>query len=264
MEMDYPLSSESFTPGHDEPFADHWLSKPFSKSSALDIKYEFLHDKVQEACYEMIPEDQLPAAHLTIGRNLKEYSIQSDEVLFEVCNHIGAGQNLVKDEERNEMAKLNLNAARKAMTRAAFEHALQYSLAARTLSMKQLDQIDEGFNLGVNQILVQSLFSLAKYNEALDEADHIMKTTSSELARVVICVERIRALRSLGRNRDAYEQGMEIIKSVGLRIPDDIWDVGQVMSVAMSYKSGLDTEETLQVSLYSPQLTEDIQVVAAP
>jgi hypothetical protein len=246
--MDYPWSSESFTPGYDEPFADHWITQPLRESNDLDIKYEFLHDKVQEACYELIPEDQLPVTHLTIGRNLKEYSIQSDEVLFEICNHIGAGQNLLRDEELSEMAILNLNAARKAMTRAAFEHALQYSLAARTLSTKRSNEDNnEQFNLGVSQVLVQSLFSLAKYKEALDEVDRIMKTVSSELALVVIGVERIRVLRSLGRNREAYEQGMKIIKSVGLQIPDDIWDVGQVMSVAMSYKAGLDSDETLQV-----------------
>jgi len=246
MEMDYPWSSESFVPGAD-PFAENWLTLPYKNPKDLDIKYEFLHDKVQEACYEMIPEDQLPATHLNIGRNLKEYSIQSDEVLFEICNHIGAGKDLLRNGERSEMAVLNLNAARKAMTRAAFEHALQYSLSARSLSDGRHPGEDDRFELGVSQILVQSLFSLAKYDEALDEAVSIMDATNSELARVVIAVERIRALRSLGRNRDAYELGLNIIKSVGLRVPEDIWDVNEIMAVTMSYKSGLDTEETIKV-----------------
>jgi len=247
MEMDCPWSSESFTPGA-EPFPEDWLSRPYKNPNHFDIKYEFLHDKVQEACYEMIPEDQLPATHLNIGRNLKEYSIQSDEVLFEICNHIGAGKHLLRDGERSEMAVLNLNAARKAMTRAAFEHALQYSLSARSLSEDRPRGEDGTFELSVSQILVQSLFSLAKYDEALEEAESIMERTSSELARVVIGVERIRALRSLGRNRDAYELGLSIIKSVGLRVPENVWDVNEIMAVTMSYKSGLDTEETIRVS----------------
>ena len=255
--MDYPWSSESFTPGHKVPSLDHW-SQPIRKSKDLDTKYEFVHDKVQEACYEMIPEQQLPETRLRIGRKLKQFSTQNDEVLFEICNHICAGQNLLRDDERSEMAVLNLNAARKAMTRAAFEYAHQYSLAARTLSSKHPSENDEPFTLGVNQILVQSLFSLAKYNEALEEAESIMRSTTSELATVTIGVERIRALRSVGRNREAYEQGMRIIKSVGLQIPDDIWDAGQVMAVAMSYKTGLDTEETLRVSPRLSQLIVDI------
>jgi hypothetical protein len=250
MELSYPSTNETFTPGTDEPFADAWLSKPIrnNPSPKLDLKYEFLHDKVQEACYEMIPQDELSATHLTIGRNLKEYTVQNDEFLFEVCNHVSAAENLVSEEgERREMAQLHLNAARKAMTRAAFEHALQYALAARSLSAGFA--AEEGtFKLGVGQVLLQALFSLAKYDEALREAEEMMERSSSELETVVIGVERIRALRSLGRNREAYEQGMGIIKAVGLQVPDDIWDVGQVMAVALSLKEGLDTEETLKVS----------------
>src|SRR5438046_3056297 len=199
--MDYLWSSESFIHGQDIPSLDSWLTQPRRKSEDLDLKYEFMHDKVQEACYEMIPEQQVPETRLKIGRNLKQFSIRTDEVLFEICNHIGAGQNLLRDDERSEMAVLNLNAARKAMTRAAFEYAFRYSNAARTLSAKRSSEIDERFSLGVNQILVQSLFSLAKYNEALEEAESIMRSTTSELATVAIGVEWIRALRSLGRNR---------------------------------------------------------------
>jgi hypothetical protein len=257
--MDYPWSSESFTPA---PFEDHWLAQPLRKTSEVDIKYEFLHDKVQEACYEMIPEDELPVTHLNIGRNLKEHSIHSDEALFEICNHIGAGQTLLQHTERSEMALLNLNAARKAMTRAAFEHALRYSLAARALLMTLTDGADEKFSLGVNQVIVQSLFSLARYTEALGEAEHMMRTTKSDLGVVVIGVEKIRALRSLGRNRDAYEQGMKIIKSVGLQVPNDIWNVDEIISVTMSYKNNLDTEETMRVLSLRSWLMTDLRISA--
>jgi len=252
MQLSFPRTNETFSPGVDEPFADDpfadsWLTTPPRESSSnkFDLKYEFLHDKVQEACYEMIPQDQLPATHLTIGRNLKEYTAQNDEFLFQVCNHVSAAENLLSEEgERQEMAHLSLNAARKAMTRAAFEHALQYALAARALSRGEQEA---RFGLGVGQVLLQALFSLAKYDEALREAEKMMESSTSELETVVIGVERIRALRSLGRNRDAYEQGMRIIKALGLQVPDDIWDGVQVMSVAMSLKTGLDTEETLKV-----------------
>ena len=249
MQLSFPRSNESFTPGADDPFSDSWLTKPPCQSSSekSDIKYEFLHDKVQEACYEMIPQDQLPATHLTISRNLKEYTAQNDEFLFQVCNHVGAAEKLLSEQgERREMAQLNLNAARKAMTRAAFEHALQYALAARALSRGEQNA---RFALGVGQVLLQTLFSLAKYGEALQEAEEMMERSTSELETIVIGVERIRALRSLGRNREAYEQGMKIIKAVGLQVPDDIWDGRQVMAVAISLKAGLDTEETLKVLL---------------
>lgn len=248
MEMDYPWPSESFTPGLEEPFVDDWFTTAPTKRQHLDVKYEFVHDKVQEVCYEAIPEDQLPATHLNIGRNLKEYSVHSDEVLFEVCNHIGAArQDLLQEGERREMAMMNLRAARKAMTRTANEHALQYSRAARALSKP--NGIDGLFTLGVNQVLVQSLFSLAKYEDALKETEEILASTTGELEKIVISVERVRALRSLGRNRDAFEHGFQTIKSVGLKVPNDIWNAEQIMALTMEYKCGLDNEETIRVDL---------------
>jgi predicted ATPase len=245
MEMEYPWSSESFTPGLETPFRDEWFTTTPSNPNTIDVKYAFIHDKVQEACYETIPSDQLPSTHLAIGRNLKELSPHSDEALFEVCNYIGAGQDLLQDGERREMAIMNLHAARKAMTRAANEHALQYSLVARALAGSS--EMDRMFTLGVNQVLVQSMFSLAKYEDALREAETILAETTNELESVVIGVERVRALRSLGRNREAYEQGMKTIKSAGLKVPDDVWNVDQIMAMTMEYKRGLDTEETIRV-----------------
>jgi predicted ATPase len=245
---DYPWSNESFTPGEEEPFGDQWLWENH-KAREIDIGYEFIHNKIQEACYEMIPQDQLPVTHLTIGRSLKDYSIQNDQVLFEVCNHIGEAHALLQDSERREMAKLNLNAARKAITRAAFEHALQYSLSARTLLKNIPDGINNMFTLGVSQCLLQSLYNLARYEEALREAETILQSSSDDLEVLVIGTEKIRVLQSLGRNQEAYTYGMEMIRFSGFRVPDDIWNGPQITAMTEWYKSGIDTEKTTRVCL---------------
>lgn len=250
METGYPWSSESFTPGLLAPFSDTLFSEPAPRYLEIDLTYEFSHDKVQEACYDMIPSEQLAAVHLTVGRNLKRNLGKTDEVLFEVCNHFMAGKSFLRDDELREMATLNLHAARTAMTQAAFDHALRYSLAARTISKSLINEMDESFNLSVGQMLVQSLFSLARYDEALIETDVILNSTSSESATVAMGVEKVRVLRSLGRNREAYEEGMRTIQLAGLDIPEDIWDATEIMALTASYKAGLDTEETIQVGAF--------------
>jgi hypothetical protein len=213
----------------------------------IDYQYAFVHDKIREACYEMTTDDQLVTTHLIIGRNMKEYSIQSDEVLFAICNHIGPSSYLLNDEERHEMVLMNLRAARKAMARAAFEYALRYSLAARSLS-KELDlKVDTMDRLGIDQVLLQALFSLAMYDDVLKETKTMLASTSTDLASLVIGVERIRALRSVGRNAEAYELGMKAIQSLGLLIPDDIFDPDEIMSLSTQYRKSLDTEEALKV-----------------
>lgn len=196
----------------------------------------------------MIPSEQLPAVHLAVGRNLKQYLGKTDDVLFEVCNHFMAGKSFLRDNELREMATLNLHAARTAMTQVAFDHALRYSLAARAIAKTLTKEMDENFGLSVGQLLVQSLFSLARYDEALIETDAVLSSKSGESAIVTMGVEKVRVLRSLGRNREAYEEGMRTIQLAGLEVPEDIWDATQIMALTASYKAGLDTGETVQVN----------------
>lgn len=217
----------------------------------MDVQYSFIHDKVLQACYEMIPRNQLPEAHLRIGRNLKEHPITSDQICFEICNHMGKETSLLlENDEKREMVFMNLRAARKAMTRAAYEYAWEYSRAARDLFESIGINIDQVTKLGINQVMVQALFSLARYEDALKESEMILGSTTHELARVVIGAERIRALRSLGRNNEAYEYGMNVIQGFGLRVPNDIYDTSQIMSRCHDYRDVVDTEESIEVSSY--------------
>lgn len=142
---------------------------------------------------------------------------------------------------------MNLQAARKAMTRAAYEHALKYSVAARELSEQLTKKVDQSTRLGINQVLVLALYSLARYDDALNESETIIKTTQNQLERIVIGVERVRALRSLGRNNEAYEHGMKAIQEFGLRVPDEIYDPSQIMSLCSWYGEFLNTEKTIRV-----------------
>src|SRR5205814_10593025 len=111
-----------------------------------------------EACYEMNPPDQISPTPLSIGQNLKEHGGVSDQVCFEICDQIVTEPSpLLNDEEKQEMALVNLRAARKAMTRAAYEHALKYSLAARDLSEQLTKNLNEVTRLGISQVLVLAL-----------------------------------------------------------------------------------------------------------
>jgi predicted ATPase len=196
----------------------------------------------------MIPRNRLSETHLRIGRNLKEHCIKSDQICFEICNHIGKETSLLlQNDEKKEMVLMNLQAARKAMTRVAYEYALKYSLAARHLSESIGIKIDQITKLGINQVIVQALFSLARYDDALNESEAILRSTTHELARIVIGGERIRALRSLGRNNEAYEHGMKVIQLFGLRVPNDIYSTNQIMSLCKCYRESIDREESIQV-----------------
>ena len=102
----------------------------------LDRSYAFLHDRVQEAAYALIPEDERAATHLQIGRVLASQapSEELEEKIFEIVNQLDRGAALIASrEERDRIAELNLIAGKRAKASTAYASALSYLAVGRTL-----------------------------------------------------------------------------------------------------------------------------------
>lgn len=101
-----------------------------------DVSYKFSHDRVRQAAYTLIPENQRPDIHLHIGRCLleKEPERNRDEHLFDIVNHLNLGIPSIADKSQKlKLAEWNLIAGRKAKESAAFDAALKYFTTGRSL-----------------------------------------------------------------------------------------------------------------------------------
>ena len=107
--------------------------------------YKFLHDRVQEAAYSLIPEVDRPATHLRIGRALAAHTAheQIEEKVFEIVNQLNFGIELITDsEERERIAKFNLIAGIRAQNSTAYASALRYFNAGCELLAANSCQIE--------------------------------------------------------------------------------------------------------------------------
>jgi PAS domain S-box-containing protein len=94
--------------------------------------YKFVHDRVQEAAYSLIPEQLRTEAHLRIGRLLAAHTSpdKRDEAIFEIVNQVNRGAALTtSQEERDQIAELNLVAGKRAKASTAYASALKYLVA---------------------------------------------------------------------------------------------------------------------------------------
>lgn len=90
--------------------------------------YLFLHDRVQKAAYDLIPDEEKKRVHLQIGRLLLDFfdTEATEEHLFDVVHHLNLGSGFMTDPtEMEQLARLNLQAGRKAKASAAYVCALQ-------------------------------------------------------------------------------------------------------------------------------------------
>src|SRR5262245_23967022 len=98
--------------------------------------YHFIHDRIQEAAYLLVPESVRPEAHLRLGRLLAANTPpeQREEAIYEIVNQLNRGASLItSDQEREQLAELNLIAAKRAKAATAYSSALHYLVTGEAL-----------------------------------------------------------------------------------------------------------------------------------
>src|SRR5258705_12079311 len=98
--------------------------------------YHFIHDRIHEAAYLLVPEAARPEAHLRIGRLLAAHTPpeQREEAIYEIVNQLNRGAPLItSDQEREQLAELNLIAGKRAKASTAYASALTYLGAGAAL-----------------------------------------------------------------------------------------------------------------------------------
>eukprot|EP00984_Skeletonema_dohrnii_P006052 scaffold2140_cov74-Skeletonema_dohrnii-CCMP3373.AAC.2 len=93
-----------------------------------DEECQFMHDQIQSAAFELISPDQRDTFRGKIGSILLQ-SLSPAELeasLFEVVGLLNCAASNITDEERDELAEMNLKAGIKASENAAFDTAKVY------------------------------------------------------------------------------------------------------------------------------------------
>jgi len=108
---------------------DLWEAVRHELIERLDGSYKFIHDRIHEAAYSLIPEESRPEEHLRIGRLLLQHTPpeKHEENIFDIVNHLNRGALLIASrEEREELAELDLIAGKRAKASTAYAAALNY------------------------------------------------------------------------------------------------------------------------------------------
>jgi PAS domain S-box-containing protein len=130
------LLSIALESSEDQVHAFLWAALRLELVERLEGSYRFIHDRVQEAAYSLIPSELRAQAHLRIGRSLAAHIApeKREESIFEIVNQLNYGAALVKrQEERDQLAELNLIAGKRAKGSTAYASAIKYLTAGVAL-----------------------------------------------------------------------------------------------------------------------------------
>jgi PAS domain S-box-containing protein len=180
--------------------------------------YTFLHDRIHEAAYALIPENERAAAHLRIGRALAAMT-PADELegnIFEIVNQfdLGAAQ-IATQEEREQVAQLNLLATRRAKAASAYEAALRYCRAGRALLAQ--NEWEQCYRLTFELELCAAQCEYLIGEMAAADTHLAMLSTRAKTMidlAAVTCV-RINLYTTLDQSDSAVEVGLAYLREMG-------------------------------------------------
>ena len=187
------------------------------------VTFKFLHDRIQQALFEMTDHDWSKEIHLQLGRN-KIKSIDPrklEEEIFEIVRHLNISAELIQNrDERYQLAEFNLIASRQAKNSAAFEHAFQYAKAG--LGLLHPDSWETHYDLSLS--LYTEVLQTAYMNVEPDEIEvlfgEVKKSSSDPLDQVSAYKSRIQAYLAQNRLTEAIDSGLEILELLGIGFPE--------------------------------------------
>lgn len=232
----------------------------------IEVSYQFLHDRVQQAAYSLIPEAQKKAVHLKIGQLLLQNTPETEleEQIFDIVNHLNIGVELLQgSEEKLQLAHLNAIAGKKSKASNAYHSAIvHFTLGMNLLEGNPWDshydltfflhrELGECQYLGGNFAGAESLF-----NAALAHA-------KSRFERADIYSIYIAACMTKGDNYyQAVELGIEGLKDFEIYFPAQEEDLPAAVAAEREVVQTLLIGQNIPDLLNVPEMTDPDKKVA--
>ncbi|MGZ4032965.1 MAG: GAF domain-containing protein, partial [Tumebacillaceae bacterium] len=140
--------------------------------------------------------------------------------IFHMVNHLNEGRALIDDvAEREELARLNLDAGRKAKASTAYEPALKYLMHGLELLKTDCwrSQYDLAFALYLETTEVEYL--CGHLDSAETNFDLLLSEARTPLEKSNVYNIRTILYATQGRYKEAVETGIEAVNMLGLKLP---------------------------------------------
>jgi predicted ATPase/serine phosphatase RsbU (regulator of sigma subunit)/tRNA A-37 threonylcarbamoyl transferase component Bud32 len=187
-------------------------------------EYKFVHDRIQQAAYSLIPEQEKALTHYQIGQLLLQQisSTEVEDKIFAVVNQLNYGITLIEDQkERDQIAKLNLIACRKARASTAYQAAREYASIGLNLLGSEAWRRQYEITLKLNELGAEVALLTGQFDQMNQWIDAVIAHAKTPLEKAGVYLVRIQAVSSQNKLLDAIAIGQEILQELGIKFPDD-------------------------------------------
>ncbi len=185
-------------------------------------EYKFVHDRIQQAAYSLIAEQEKPIIHRQIGEILWQNTSvdRREEKIFDIVNQLNFGKKLLSNQlKRDELAQLNLQAGKKAKASAAYQPAFNYLQFGRKLLEKTSWQRQYELTLALYEESAEVAYLIGDFEQMETLTEIVLKQAQTVLDKVKVYEVRIQAYTVQRKFSEGIESGLELLKLLGVRMP---------------------------------------------
>ncbi|MEG4120908.1 AAA family ATPase [Microcoleus sp. N9_B4] len=244
------------------------LSPEDENANKQNARYRFLHDRVQQAAYSLIPKNQKQATHLKIGQLLQQKlsEIEKEENLFDIVGHLNLGSGLITQaEEREALARLNLAAGQKARNSTAYSAARSFVQIGIELLTPDSWQTQYELTLNLYVAAAETAYLNADFDGMEEMADLVLRSSKTILDKVKIFEIQINALTAQSQMLEAIAVGRNALTQLGVEFssePDEAL-IGKALQTLADQLQGKQIEELINLPVMSdPRTIAAMQLLA--
>ncbi|MEH2461236.1 ATP-binding sensor histidine kinase [Nostoc sp.] len=224
--------------------------------AAANPIYRFLHDRVQQAAYSLIPEDKKQITHLQIGRLLQQATSGSEQnkQIFAIVNHLNKGVSLIVDAaEIQELVQLNRVAGQKAKGATAYGAALDYFNTGIALLTCDRWQSQYDLTLALYEGAAESAYLSTNFDQIEPLAQEVLNHAHSWFDRISIYETKILVCVAQNHQLKALCLGREVLEALGVSLPEQPTqaEVGQAIQHTQTLLGDREIESLLEL----PEMT---------
>ncbi|GBE92010.1 trifunctional serine/threonine-protein kinase/ATP-binding protein/sensor histidine kinase [Nostoc cycadae] len=227
------------------------------------ISYKFLHDRIQQAAYSLIPENQKQGTHLQIGRLLLEQTPAEllSENILDIVNQLNVGWDLLTQQlQKYELAKLNLLAGKKAKAATAYEAAARYLNIG--LKLLTADSWQKYYELTLN--LYTETTEIEYLNGNFEQSNHLGHIAINRANNILDKVKlyEVKMLTYMAQNQmpEVLEIGVKALSELGVILPNNPTQL-HVLSALTETKIGLIGKPIEKLALL-PDMSDPYKLAA--
>jgi PAS domain S-box-containing protein len=197
-------------------------SYPRSDTIELDVSYQFLHDRIQQTAYALIPNLDRIRYHLKIAQLLLRSTPieQLEDKIFAIVDHFNIGSELITEQnQKTDLVRLNLLAGQKAKAAIAYEPALNYLNIGRSLLAADSWQTAYELSLVLSESTAEAAYLVGDFEqmeeqvkEVLDHAHTALETTKVYLVKIQACIAQDRLM-------EAIQIALQALDRLGIKLP---------------------------------------------